>query len=200
MARRASERTMELLDNVYELLSTSDIPIHYKQLADILVKSGIWVDPWGKEPDQILWSAINNHIKKYGTSGKFVWLGGGYVITTLIEGIEFYEEVTGIKATSIVVEITEEEKSEYLIKKCGECAFLSWSGPNITSHEVGDCSKYNINKRATIFYESHACPYWKQRSLAQFKSDKENAAAAKYEATYLLFNDGEHSPHYKRTH
>lgn len=168
MPRQQSPRTAALLEIVDELLRDLAEPIHYRELTKVLIDSGLW-KAWGAEPDQILYSALHNEVKKYSQEGsRFLFLGGGIFCSFFVEGAEFLIPELPVPsdndAAKVVVEHTD--------KRCGTCRHLSWNGPNIVSHEVGSCNMYSQTRRSCVFKKSLPCELWGARSLTQVNNDR----------------------------
>lgn len=192
---------MDLLVSVYELLLDHGQPIHYKQLTEVLMASGVWATPWGKEPDQILYSAMHNEFRELGTSGRFLFLGKGFVCcATMVEGIENFEEAGGrVPPPRPPKETVQQSSAQAENSTCGNCTHLYWSGPNVVSHEAGSCSKYPESGRSTVLKGTKQCPLWSARTAAQANKDRVEKADQKLESLYML-KFGEHSSEYKRRH
>lgn len=184
---KQTDRQAQLLDTIDALLRQTQEPIHYRELTNVLVDSGLWETPWGKQPDQILYSAIHNDIKRHGkTNGRFMFMGGGIFCTTFVEGIEFLEDILPTPSNEINRDPyrrqgdmpgdaeqrrTRAEAAE-ANKKCGNCVHLEWHGPNIHTHEIGTCALYLETGRPRVFKCSEACDRWKHRTQSQVSNDR----------------------------
>jgi hypothetical protein len=183
----AKERTSTLLDAVDELLRETQEPIHYKELTKIMIGSGLWADPWGKEPDQILYSLMHNEVKRYGQGGgRFLFMGGGIFCTTFMEGLDELVELLPTPSANQAqrdpyarpgdmpgeadARRRDAEAAE-ADRRCGNCAHLAWDGPNLHKHEVGSCSMYSQTGRACVFKSSEPCGLWKRRTRSQVEAD-----------------------------
>jgi len=198
MARAQATRTQELLEMVAELLSELGEPIHYKDLTKVITETGLWENPWGAEPDQILYSAMHNDVKKHGTDSRFIFWGGGIFSTALIEGREELQTMEvknnakpkdpysrpgdmpgDAEKRRVATEAAEADK------RCGNCSSLFWEGPNICSHEIGSCTRASLSKRWTIFPAVAACPLWRRRSVAQMNHDRVERQQTILEAEFI---------------
>jgi hypothetical protein len=194
------DRTVKLLTTVYELLFDHGQPIHYKELTKVLIDSGVWENPWGKEPDQILYSAMHNEFRRYGTDCRFLFLGKGFVCaSTVVEGIEFFEQAGGKVPPSRPPKESAQPAVKPEAATCGNCTHLYWAGPNVVSHEAGSCSKYRQSKRSVVFKNSQPCQMWAVRTSAQANKDRLEKTDQKLEMLVML-RTGEHSLEYKRRH
>lgn len=188
MPVKQSERTVALLDTVDMLLRSTQEPIHYRELTKVLIESGLWAQPWGKEHDQILYSAIHNEVKRLGQEvSRFIFMGGGIFCTSFIEGIDEIIELLPVPEHNVTPRNPHaragdmpgeaerrQERSEHAeaSRRCGNCTHLSWSGPNLHTHEVGSCSLYSKTRRSCVFKTSEACEHWQIRSASQVNNDR----------------------------
>lgn len=187
MAKGQTDRQVQLLITVDELLRSLGEPIHYRDLCKALIGSGLWADPWGKEPDQILYSAIHNDVKKHklGVS-RFLFMGGGIFCTSSLDCLD--ELVDALPTPSNDVSPRDPfrragdmpgdaerrraaAEAADADRRCGNCTHLSWDGPNLHTHECGSCGMYAQTKRATVFKCTEACPLWRARTFAQNNAD-----------------------------
>lgn len=200
MPTKQNERTVALLDVVDMLLRSTQEPIHYKELTTVLVESGLWA-PWGKEPDQILYSAIHNEVKRLGQDvSRFLFMGGGIFCTSFVEGLDELVPSLPVPEHNVAPRNPHrragdmpgeaerrQERSEHAEagRRCGNCAHLSWDGPNLHTHEVGSCSLYSKTKRACVFKASEACEHWRIRTPAQANSDRSFPIELRMEAEHI---------------
>lgn len=186
MTRERSTRTIDLLDVAANFLDMFGQPILYKDLTKVLIESGLWASPWGAEPDQILYSALHNDVKRYGSQSRFLFLGGGAFCTALVEGAEFREEVLPVPRNNVSPKDPyarpgdmpgDKEKRQARAeaaladKRCGNCTHLSWNGPNITRREVGSCSMYERNGRACVLPNAEPCSLWHLKTEGQIHAE-----------------------------
>src|SRR5258708_37018265 len=96
MSRPTRQRTIELLDAVYDLLKNRTGVVHYKPLSKAIIASGLWEEPWGDDHEKTLYNAIFSHFKSHGKKGLFLLFKGGYICTTNVPGAEHYDEAVAI--------------------------------------------------------------------------------------------------------
>lgn len=175
MSRPTRQRTIELLDTVYDLLKNKTSTIHYKPLADVLVKTGLWAEPWGDDHAKTLYNAIFSHFRAHGKSGLFLLFAGGYICTTNIPGAEFYDEETAMKSKKRIR--SEKPVPAPLEKRCGNCQFMEWRGPNIVTHDVGTCTKYQLTGRPRVYLHTESCTEWKPKSTYKLNVERHERAS-----------------------
>lgn len=196
---RQADRTARLLEACFTLLDAMGEPLHYRDLTNALVESGMWADPWGKEPDQILYSALHNYHKRHGRAGRALFMGGGVFVSAAVEGAAEVElpEVRENAAPrdpyrrrgdmpGDAERRRAQAEADEANRRCGNCTHLSWDGPNEHTHEVGGCSLYNATGRGVVFADSPACCYWKARTISQRQADSERPRLLKLEARVML--------------
>lgn len=185
-----SERTIRLLDTVDKLLTDFAEPLYYKELCKVLIDSGLWADPWGQQPDQILYSAIHNDIKKHGNGkGRFLFMGEGIFCSTTVDGVaEVVEEgLVPIPENNVAPrdpfkragdmpgdadKRREQAEFDAAHKRCFNCGSMSFEGPNMHSHELGTCNRRHETGRNCVFPASEACELWRPRTSAQRENDR----------------------------
>jgi hypothetical protein len=120
MPRPTRQRTIELLDSVYDLLKNRTTVVHYKPLAKAIIASGLWADCWGEDHAKTLYNAIFAHFKAHGKNGLFLLFKGGYVCTTNVPGAELYDETA---AMGVQRQIKPQSKpvTKPTEKRCGNC-------------------------------------------------------------------------------
>lgn len=178
-----TQRQEALLNACHDFLVLTKEPIHYKQLTTMLVDSGMWAEPYGKEPDQILYSALHNDVKRHGVRSRFLFLGGGVFCTSEIGEAVLYVETPNIRANAAPrdpfyragdmprdTEARRQAAAEE--RRCGNCASLTWDGPQVLLQEVGGCSRYEHTQRACVYKCSEACGLWQPRTVAQRDRDR----------------------------
>jgi len=186
--QESANRQAELLEMAADMLDQFNAPMHYKELTQILVDSGLWANPWGKEPDQILYSAMHNNYKRHGKDSRILFMGGGMFVHCNVDGADFLElpEPSGADR----YEETEEgvtklpparrqkegarpaaEPSQPQVRRCGNCTHITYDGPQLHLREIGHCSMYLASGRCGTFPKSEPCPLWKHRTAAQVNRD-----------------------------
>lgn len=188
--KESAARQAELYEIAATLLEEFDGPLHYKELCEVLIVSEMWANPWGKEPDQILYSCLHNRYKRDGRNSRILFMGGGMFIHCNVDGADFLElpepsgsaqyEETEDGITELVPTPKKKNLQTYVEhatleptkdKTCGTCTHLSWDGPQEHRHEVGGCSLYAATGRACVFQKTPACHLWKQRTSSQVQRD-----------------------------
>lgn len=184
-----SERTVRLLEAVDTLLTDFGEPLYYKELCQVLIDSGMWV-PWGQQPDQILYSAIHNDIKRHGNGlGRFLFMGEGIFCSTSVDGAAdvVAEGLVPIPENNITPKDPfkrpgdmpgdadrRREQAEWddAHRKCWNCASMRFDGPNMHRHELGTCCRPEDTGRHCIHHDTEACELWRQRTPTQRENDR----------------------------
>ena len=68
---------MSVLDAVFQVLNIEKRPLCAKELADLIVKNGLWTSE-GKTPAASIGAAVYSDIKKFGRKSRFAKAGNGY--------------------------------------------------------------------------------------------------------------------------
>jgi hypothetical protein len=131
----------------------------------------LWAEPWSDDPEKALYNAIFAHFKAHGKNGLFLLFKGGYVCTTNVPGAELYDETV---AMGVQRQIKQQPKpvTKPTEKRCGNCAFIQWRGPNAVTHETGTCSKYRFTGRPRVYLRSEPCTEWRQKSMQKQQTEQ----------------------------
>ena len=175
MPRPTRQRTIELLDAVYDLLKNRTGTVHYKPLTNAMIESGLWAEPWSDNPEKALYNAIFAHFRKHGKAGLFLLFAGGYICTTNIPGAEFYDEAVAMKSKPRTR--PEKPAATPVERRCGSCQFLQWRGPNIVTHDVATCTKYRLTGRPRVHLHTDACTEYKSKTAHRANIERHERAS-----------------------
>lgn len=176
----------DVLEVAAEVLHNIDEPMHYKTLTEVLLSSGAW-EGRGKEPDQILYSAMHNDVKRNGEASSFRFLGEGVFAACSVEFIDLIAitpdrirdnrkaqdpshrrpDETQAQADARVARSLEPAR-------CGNCAYLKFEGVYTHRQDRGLCDNYAASGKVGrgVDQEPAAEGCWKRRANGQFAADR----------------------------
>lgn len=175
--------------NVVEVLMQAEAqPMHYKQVASMMLEMGLW-GYGGREPDQVLYSRIHNDIRRNGDNSPFRFLGDGVFCASTVKCVD---EVA-IPAEEIIARMKPRDPEEDKMRRkptetkpdydmriasytetraCGNCTHLNFENAYIISQRRGFCHNYTNSGRCGVAVEAKPCDFWERRSDAQRHADR----------------------------
>lgn len=173
----------ELVETLVEFMRALDEPIHYKTLTTVIIDALLWV-PYGKDPEQIVYSAMHQDVKKRGDYSAFKFMGKGVFVFSDVPGANIVE-VPIIKNNTKPREerpvkfetpAEAEERTTAICehKRCGNCVHIEFNGADKYRMLRGLCDRYEESGRCSVGKMSEACPSWKKRPIAQRREDQKS--------------------------
>lgn len=172
-------KQQELLDIIDSFLAAYDEEIYYKDLTKHLIESGAWL-PYGQKPDQIVYSALHQDIRRYGSASAFRFCGKGIFITARAQGAEAVAILLP-KLVNSKADVTKKRPHETVAdhnarlehlhdkEKCGNCQHITFSAHNEFSLNLGECTRWSDSGRACTRGSSEACSFWERASIVQME-------------------------------
>lgn len=162
-------------------MRTLDEPIHYKELTEAIIEYKLWI-PYGKNPDQIVYSAMHQDVKKRGDYSAFRFMGKGIFIFSDVSGVS-HVEMPKIRRNDSPKdqlkrpgEMPHDTVARLAIatekQRCGNCSNIEFEGAEAYRQRRGTCSQYENSDRASVNVSAEPCQFWRQRTVAQRNTDQ----------------------------
>lgn len=204
MATQKRSKQSDLIDIIDTFLRTLQEPIHYKELTMILVDAAIWT-PYGKSPpDQIVYSAMHQDIRKRQEWSAFRLVGPGVFCTSETKGVEQIKvdvppvappKERLVRRRSGDTEKDVERRLELLQSDatCGNCTMLEFCGIEEYKMSIGTCGAFPKSGRMVARINGDPC----QCHVRMTKEAIEARLRVKEEKRQLLVKNGFLSPSFE---
>ncbi len=170
----------DLIETLVEFMRVLNEPIHYKILTDNIIEYGLWV-PYGQQPDQIVYSAMHQDVKKRGDMSAFKFMGKGVFVFADVPGADVVElpkianntlpKDPAKRAGDLPSETAARREAMAEDARCGNCSSIEYTGIEEYKLSRGECGKWEKSGRCSVSDSAAPCPFWEMRSLAQRSSD-----------------------------
>lgn len=151
-------------------------PIHYKELTKVLVECGAW-EPYGDKPDQIVYSAMHQDIRRRGEWSAFRLITPGVFCTSEAKGVELVARAVPPEAERAPrpprkrLGETEKEHAKRVEAMsadacCGNCANLEYAGVEEYRRQTGLCNGWPASGRTCARPADEPCPSWRRLGAA----------------------------------
>lgn len=172
----------DLVDTLVEFLRALGEPIHYKELTNTIIEYGLW-KPYGKQPDQIVYSAMHQDVKKRKDYSAFKFMGAGVFVFSDVPGAQYIDEPTirdnakpkdiARRSGDLPQETERRRKALSEDARCGNCSHIEYSGVEEYRHSRGLCNGWETSGRCSTSPSALPCPAWQMRTIAQRDADTE---------------------------
>jgi len=142
-------RQQLLIEILHAFLVELGEPIHYKELTQLLIDAGAW-EPYGSKPDQIVYSAMHQDLRRRGDWSVFRLVGPGVFCTSETKGVEaIAREVPPAEPPKPRLARRKKGDTEADFRRrlelassdatCGNCALLTFEAAEEYRQRLGSC-------------------------------------------------------------
>lgn len=183
----------QLLEILNVFLDAYGEPMHYKELTQVIIDGGLW-EPYGQKPDQIVYSAMSQDIKRRGEWSAFRLINtgdkktGGVFCSSNVKGVEEVAKDLGeltVSQPSIRRKGDTDKDVQRRISmleanaRCGNCTHIEYIGPEKYAMRYGACNAWPNSGQPYVFNHQEPCPLHRKASLELMEARQRDRDANK---------------------